>query len=213
MIEDDLHIDVTMPPPKRLGPYLVAGLGNPGRRYENNRHNVGFMLLNCLADKFGQRFGKVESKALVCKAIYLEEKVILIKPQTYMNNSGSPVSSIFHFYRVPLENLLVVYDDIDLPVGTLRLRPGGGSAGQKGMQSIIEHLGTQEFPRLRIGTGRPPGKKGAAGYALQDFPADEADLVSETLDRAVQAVLAFIEHGLEFAMNRYNGDPSPSPKN
>jgi PTH1 family peptidyl-tRNA hydrolase len=195
----------TEAPLERQGPFLVAGLGNPGRKFEHNRHNVGFMLLNRLALEFEQTFGQVESKALVSKAYYLGKRVILIKPQTYMNNSGMPVSSLVHFYKVPLENLMVAYDDVDLPFGTLRLRPMGGSAGQKGMQSIIERLGTEDFPRLRIGTGRPPGKREAADYVLQNFPADEADLLSETLDRAVKAVLTFLEFGLEHAMNQYNG--------
>jgi PTH1 family peptidyl-tRNA hydrolase len=122
-----------------------------------------------------------------------------------MNNSGAAVSSLLHFYKVPLENLLVAYDDVDLPLGTLRLRSTGGSAGQKGMQSIIERLGTEEFPRLRIGTGRPPGRMEAADYVLQDFPTDESDLLADTLDRAVEAVLTFIQYGLERAMNSYNG--------
>jgi PTH1 family peptidyl-tRNA hydrolase len=189
----------------RPGPFLIAGLGNPGRNFEHNRHNVGFMLVNCLATKLGERFSQVQSKALVAKANYLGERVILIKPQTYMNDSGKAVSSVVHFYKVPLENLLVAYDDVDLPLGMLRLRPMGGSAGQKGMQSIIERLGTDEFPRLRIGTGRPPGRKEAADYVLQDFPTDETDLVSDTLDRAVEAVLTFLQYGLERAMNSYNG--------
>jgi PTH1 family peptidyl-tRNA hydrolase len=192
-------------PVERHGPYLVAGLGNPGRDFENNRHNVGFMLLNRLAARFGERFGQVESKALVCKVSYLGERTILVKPQAYMNRSGMPVSAILRFYKVPLENLLVAYDDVDLPLGTLRMRPIGSSAGQKGMQSIIERLGTEEFPRLRIGTGRPPGKKEAADYVLEDFPAEESQLLDETLDRAVQAVLTFLEFGLERAMNLYNG--------
>ena len=149
-------------PDKRQGPYLIAGLGNPGRKFEHNRHNVGFMLLNRLSEKLGERFGKVESRALVAKPTYHGERIILAKPQTFMNNSGSSVSSLVRFYKVPLENLLVAYDDVDLPIGSLRLRPSGGSAGQKGMQSIIERLGTEEFPRLRIGTGRPPGKTGGS---------------------------------------------------
>jgi peptidyl-tRNA hydrolase, PTH1 family len=194
----------------RQGPYLIAGLGNPGRGFEHNRHNVGFMLLNRLAAKFGESFSQVESKALVAKTIYLGERVILIKPQTYMNNSGSAVSSLVRFYKVPLENLLVAYDDVDLPLGMLRLRTMGGSAGQKGMQSIIERLGTDAFPRLRIGTGRPPGRMEAADYVLQDFPPDDADLLSETLDRAVEAVLIFVQDGLERAMNSYNGSSSPA---
>jgi PTH1 family peptidyl-tRNA hydrolase len=163
------------------------------------------MLLNRLSSKLGVTFGQVESKALTTKAIYLGERIILIKPQTYMNNSGSTVNSLVLFYKVPLENILVAYDDVDLPLGTLRLRPSGGSAGHKGMQSIIERLGTEEFPRLRIGTSRPPGKMEASDYVLQDFPTDEADLLGETLDRAVEAVLTFIKDGLERAMNLYNG--------
>ncbi len=199
------NLETHIQPYLRQGPYLVAGLGNPGREYENNRHNVGFMCLNRLALKLGEKFSRVESKALVARAIYQGERVILVKPQTYMNNSGAAVSSLVRYYKVPLENLLVVYDDVDLPLGTLRIRTLGGSAGQKGMVSIIERLGTVTFPRLRIGTGRPPGRMEAADYVLQDFPADDADLVAETLDRAVEAVLTFLQHGLDRAMNCYNG--------
>jgi peptidyl-tRNA hydrolase, PTH1 family len=193
----------------RQGPYLIAGLGNPGRNFEHNRHNVGFMLVNRLASKLGVSFNQVESKALIAKATYLGEKIILIKPQTYMNNSGAAVSSRVRFYKVQLESMLVAYDDVDLPLGMLRLRPMGGSAGQKGMQSIIDHLGTEAFPRLRIGTGRPPGRMEAADYVLQDFPSDEADLLSETLDRGVEAVLTFVKDGLERAMNSFNGLSNP----
>jgi PTH1 family peptidyl-tRNA hydrolase len=189
----------------RHGPFLIAGLGNPGRKYEHNRHNVGFMLLNHLSSRLGESFNQVQSKALVIRSTYLGERLILVKPQTYMNASGSAVSSLVHFYQVPLDNLLVAYDDVDLPLGTLRLRPSGGSAGQKGMQSIIARLGTEEFPRLRIGTSRPPGRMEAADYVLQDFPPDEYDLLNETLDRAVEAVLTFLQYGLERAMNSFNG--------
>ncbi len=202
----DQNSETQIQPYKRQGPFLIAGLGNPGRKFEHNRHNVGFMLLNRLSLKLGQAFGQVESKSLVAKASFLGERVILIKPQTYMNNSGSAVNSLVHFYKVPLSNLLVAYDDVDLPLGTLRLRPSGGSAGQKGMQSIIERLGTDEFPRLRIGTGRPPGRMEAADYVLQDFPTDESDLLVETLDRGVEAVLTYLKDGLERAMNLYNGE-------
>ena len=192
-------------PDKRHGPYLIAGLGNPGRKFEHNRHNVGFMLLNRLSEKLGDRFGKVESRALVAKSTYHGERIILAKPQTFMNNSGSSVSSLVRFYKVPLENLLVAYDDVDLPIGSFLLRPSGGSAGQKGMQSIIEHLGNEEFPRLRIGTGRPPGRQEAGDYVLQDFPAQDIELLEEALNRAVEAVLIFIQDGLERTMNLYNG--------
>jgi PTH1 family peptidyl-tRNA hydrolase len=203
MIDQNLEAQIQLY--KRQGPYLIAGLGNPGRKFEYNRHNVGFMLLNRLSLRLDGAFGQVEAKALIAKTTYLGERVILIKPQTYMNNSGSAVNSLVKFYKVPMENLLVAYDDVDLPLGTLRLRPSGGSAGQKGMQSIIERLGTDEFPRLRIGTGRPPGRMDPADYVLQDFPTDEANLLVEALDRGVEAVLTYLKDGLERAMNLYNG--------
>jgi len=202
----DQNLETQLQPYKHLGPFLIAGLGNPGRKFEHNRHNVGFMLLNRLSLKFGEPFGQVESKALVAKTIYHGERIILIKPQTYMNNSGSAVNSLVNFYKIPLANLLVAYDDVDLPLGTLRLRPSGGSAGQNGMQSIIERMGTDQFPRLRIGTGRPPGKMEASDYVLEDFPIRESDLLSETLDRGVEAVLTYLQDGLDRAMNLYNGE-------
>ena len=192
-------------PKEHQGPFIIAGLGNPGRKFEHNRHNVGFMLLNRLSNKLGESFGKVEAKALVCKTTYQGERIILIKPQTYMNNSGKSVSSLVRFYQVSLENLLVTYDDVDLPFGVLRLRPFGGSAGQNGMHSIIERLGTEDFPRMRIGTGRPPGRMDAADYVLQDFTAQETELLNDILDRGVEAVLAFISSGIDMAMNAFNG--------
>ncbi len=192
-------------PSPRQGPFLIAGLGNPGRKYELNRHNLGFTLLDRLAARLGESFDQVQSRALIAKGTSLGERVILIKPQTYMNNSGTAVSSLVRFYQVPLPNLLVAYDDIDLPLGTLRIRPFGGSAGHKGMQSIIERLGTEDFPRLRLGTSRPPGHKEAADYVLRNFSADERLLLEETLDRALEAVITFLQHGLEQAMNMFNG--------
>lgn len=197
-------------PTHRQGPFLIAGLGNPGRRYEHNRHNAGFMLLNRLAEKFGEKFARVEARALVTRVVFNGERLILMKPQTYMNNSGGPVNTLLRFYKVPLVNFLVAYDDVDLPLGTLRLRPAGGSAGQKGMQSIIDRLGTDEFPRLRIGTGRPPGRQEAADYVLQDFSPRDSDMLDEALDRAVEAVLSFVCDGLDIAMNRFN-PPSVPP--
>jgi PTH1 family peptidyl-tRNA hydrolase len=184
--------------------YLIVGLGNPGREYRSNRHNVGFMLLDSLAEGLGVSFSRVESRALVTKAEHLGNRLILVKPQTYMNLSGQAVSSLLRFYKVPLERLLVVYDDVDLPLGTLRLRPGGGSAGHKGVQSIIEKLGTQEFPRLRAGVSRPPGRMEAADYVLQDFSKDESELLREVLSRAAQAVLTFVSEGIVVAMNQFN---------
>ncbi len=184
--------------------YLIVGLGNPGREYQQNRHNVGFMLLDGLAARLGVTFSRVESKALVTKGEYNGRKLILAKPQTYMNLSGQAVVSLVNFYKIPLERLLVAYDDVDLPLGTIRIRPNGGSAGQKGMASVVECLGTQEIPRLRIGIHRPPGRMGAASYVLHDFSPVEQETIQPTLERAIEAVLTFVSEDLVTAMNRYN---------
>jgi len=185
--------------------YLIVGLGNPGAQYRHNRHNAGFMLVDRVAERLGVKFTRLESKALVTKGEHQGRRVVLAKPHTFMNLSGQPVGALSRFYKVPVENLLVAYDDVDLPLGTVRIRPGGGSAGQKGMASIIERLGTQEFPRLRLGIGRPPGRMEAADYVLQDFSAGEQELLKLTLDRAAEAALVFVAEGLEAAMNQYNG--------
>jgi peptidyl-tRNA hydrolase, PTH1 family len=183
---------------------LIVGLGNPGREYKETRHNAGFMLLDRLAQRLGEKFTRLESRALVTKATYQERRLILAKPQTYMNESGKAVGALSRFYKVPLDNLLVIYDEVDLPLGTLRLRPGGGSAGQKGMRSIIDRLGSETFPRLRIGIGRPPGRMDAADYVLQKFSKSEAEIAAQMLDRAVDAVLVYVTAGLDKAMNMYN---------
>ena len=185
--------------------YLIIGLGNPGREYRENRHNIGFMLVDRLAVKLNARFTRLQSKALVASTTHNERKIILAKPQTFMNLSGQSVQGLVHFYKLPLTNLLVAHDDLDLPPGTIRIRPDGGSAGQKGMSSILERFGTDEFPRLRMGVGRPPGQMAAPDYVLQDFSKGEMPTISETLDRAVEAVLTFVTEGLEMAMNKYNG--------
>jgi PTH1 family peptidyl-tRNA hydrolase len=185
--------------------YLVSGLGNPGRDYRDTRHNVGFMLLDRLAERLKIRFTRMESKAIVAKGDYEGRKLILAKPQEYMNLSGRAVGALLKYYKIPTGNLIVAYDDVDLPLGTLRIRPGGGSAGQKGMTSIIERLGSEAFPRLRIGIDRPSGRMEAADYVLQNFSASELKTLEPTLDRGVEAVLKFVTEGLDSAMNLYNG--------
>ena len=184
--------------------FLIVGLGNPGREYRETRHNVGFMLLDRLAVKINARFTRLQSRALVASSVYNENKIILAKPQTFMNLSGQSVQGLVHFYKMPLTNLLVAHDDLDLPVGTIRIRPDGRSAGQKGMSSTIERLGTDDFPRLRLGIGRPPGQMAAPDYVLQDFSNADLAIISETLNRAVEAVLTFVADGLDPAMNKYN---------
>lgn len=186
-------------------PFLITGLGNPGRQYRETRHNVGFMTVDRLAAHLGITFSRMESKAMIAKGEHRGQRLILAKPQTFMNLSGQSVGALARFYKVPPTQLLVIFDDVDLPLGTLRIRPGGGSSGQKGMTSIIERLGTQDFPRLRVGIGRPPGRMEAADYVLQAFSKGEKELLDTTLDRAVQAILEFTGAGLDSAMNKYNG--------
>ncbi len=185
--------------------YLLIGLGNPGREYKDTRHNIGFMLIDHIAVRLNARGMKLQSKAIVISALHEERKIILAKPQTYMNLSGQSVQGLLHFYKIPFENLLVAHDDLDLPFGTIRIRPTGGPGGQRGMASTIEKLGTKDFPRLRLGIGRPPGRMDAKDYVLQDFSKDDIKLVPEILDRAADAALTFVTHGLNKAMNQFNG--------
>jgi peptidyl-tRNA hydrolase, PTH1 family len=186
--------------------YLIVGLGNPGRDYRHNRHNVGFMLLDRLVEHHRLLgFTKKQNKALITGGLIAEKSVILAKPQTYMNLSGEAVSGLLRFYDIPLERLLVAFDELDLPTGVLRLRAEGGTSGHNGMKSIIQYLGTEKFPRLRIGIGRPPGRMDPAAYVLQDFKGDDADVMAITLDHAAEAVETFLKDGLVMAMNRFNG--------
>jgi len=185
--------------------YLLIGLGNPGREYRDNRHNIGFMMIDRLIVRLNARGLKVQSKAIVTTATYEDRKLILAKPQTYMNLSGQSIQGLVHFYKLPVENMLVAFDDLDLPFGTIRLRPGGGAGGQKGFASAIEKLGTKDIARLRLGIGRPPGRMDPSAYVLQDFSREEMKILSEIVDRAADAALTFVVDGLNKAMNKYNG--------
>jgi PTH1 family peptidyl-tRNA hydrolase len=185
--------------------FLIVGLGNPGREYKDNRHNVGFMLIDRLSVRLNARLSRMQAKALVGDVNYEGNKIILAKPQTYMNLSGQSIQGLARFYKVPLENMIVAHDDLDLPFGTIRIRPGGGPGGQKGVASTIDRLGTKDFRRLRIGIGRPPGRMDPAAYVLQDFAVMDQTLLSEILDHAADAALTFILEGLDAAMNKFNG--------
>jgi len=192
----------------RKKPFLIVGLGNPGREYWNNRHNIGFMVLDQLAGKLDTSFSKMKMNALMTAVRYKGYRIILLKPQTYMNLSGKAVSSFVRFYKLPLENLLVVYDDVDLPFQTLRMRPNGGDAGQKGVRSIIQELGTKDFPRLRVGINRPPGRMSVSSYVLLNFSDQEMETLPFVLDQAADAILSFVDLGLNQAMTTYNQSPS-----
>jgi PTH1 family peptidyl-tRNA hydrolase len=184
--------------------FLIAGLGNPGRSYRANRHNVGYMLADVLAKDFGLQFARRKGNARLAEGRFEGRKLILAKPITFMNNSGKSVGALARYFRISPSNILVIYDDLDLPFGALRLRPSGGSAGHKGMRSIIDHLKTNEFPRLRIGIDRPPGRMDPADYVLQDFSAEQHAELEAALDRALQCVRTFILEGIQAAMNGFN---------
>lgn len=185
--------------------FVLVGLGNPGREYHQTRHNVGFMVIDELCQQFNLHLSRMQAKALVGNGILEGRKVILAKPQTFMNLSGKSVASLVKFYKIPLSQLLIVLDDLDLPLGMLRMRPGGGSAGNKGLMSIIEYLGTEEFPRMRLGIGRPPGQKNGADYVLENFQNGDMELVKEVLAKASKAAQTFIANGIDQAMNQFNG--------
>lgn len=195
--------------PKRESPTagdvaLVVGLGNPGREYAQTRHNVGFQIVTRLAEKHGLSFSRMQNEALVAAGRIGGARVVLAKPQTWMNESGRAVGPLTRFYKVEPARLLVIYDDLDIPAGTLRLRSEGGSGGHKGMRSIIERLSGQDFPRLRVGIGRPPGRMDAADYVLQPFTRDEEILIDSARDRAVAAIECYLAKGILETMNRFN---------
>jgi len=182
---------------------LIVGLGNPGRKYAGNRHNVGFQCLDRLAEAWGLSFSQRKHKALLAQGEIAGLKVILAKPQTFMNLSGDAVERMARFYKVPPASILVIYDDLDLPLGRIRLRPEGGSGGHKGMKSIIEHLGANGFPRLRVGTGRPTHGD-PVDYVLDDFTLDERITIDVVYEKVVSAVELWLTEGVAAAMNRYN---------
>lgn len=182
---------------------LIVGLGNPGRKYAKNRHNVGFQCVDALATVYALSFDKMQFKALTAQGEIEGVAVVLAKPLTFMNLSGQSVRSLMQWYKVCLEDLLVVYDDLDLPLGRLRMRAGGGAGGHKGMLSIIQALGTQEFPRLRVGIGRPV-KGDPEIYVLRNFTRTQLKLMKPAYDEAVAAMVCFLREGITAAMNRFN---------
>jgi PTH1 family peptidyl-tRNA hydrolase len=192
---------------KAAGPvsWLIVGLGNPGQKYADTRHNAGWQLLDAITHRQpGFRFDESRNKALIARAEWAGINVALLKPQTFMNLSGEAVAPIARFYKIPIGRILVAFDDVDLPAATLRLRPKGGAGGHKGMQSIIQHLGSQDFPRLRLGVGRPPGQMPTEAYVLQKFKPDEWEAMRATYERAIEAIEILLTNGIDQAMNQFN---------
>lgn len=186
-------------------PALIVGLGNPGKEYARHRHNVGFQVVDALARASGLRFSRRKgTKAYVAEGRIVGVPVILAKPQTFMNLSGQAVGRLARAHHIPAEQILVVYDELALPLGRLRLRPEGGSGGHKGMRSIIDVLGSQAFPRLRVGIDRPPGRMDPADYVLQPFDKEQQPFAAEALATAVEAVKCWLAEGIVAAMDRFN---------
>jgi PTH1 family peptidyl-tRNA hydrolase len=190
-----------------MDPFLVVGLGNPGPAYRGNRHNVGFMVLGVLAERVGGRFSKHKARADVVEGRLgppPAPRVVLAEPRSYMNESGGPVAGLCGFYKISVERLVVVHDELDLPYGSLRLKRGGGDNGHNGLRSITRSLGSREYLRVRFGIGRPPGRMDPADYVLRDFSAAERKDLDFHVDRAADAVETLVRDGLDAAQNRYN---------
>ena len=186
--------------------WLVVGLGNPGPTYAGNRHNAGFMVADLLAHRMGGKFKAHKGRADVVEGRLVGERVLLAKPKCYMNESGGPVASLRDFFKVPAERIVVVYDELDIPYGTLRLKRAGGDNGHNGVKSITKSLGTGDYVRVRFGIGRPPGRQDPASFVLKDFSAAEAKELPFHLDRAADAVEALVSGTLEAAQNVFHVD-------
>ena len=190
--------------------YIIVGLGNPGKKYENTRHNMGFLAVDLLAEKYGIKVNKLRFKALTGEGRIAGQKVLIMKPQTYMNLSGESVREIVYYYQIdPEEELIVIYDDISLDVGQLRIRKKGSAGGHNGMKNIISHLGTEVFPRIKVGVGEKPKKYDLADYVLSRFSKEERAIMEEGCQKAVEAVEMILRGEMEEAMNKFNRKVKP----
>jgi PTH1 family peptidyl-tRNA hydrolase len=189
-------------------PWLVVGLGNPGKEYARNRHNVGFMVADLLASRVGAKFGRSKRGHAEMAEGRLRlggPKLVLVKPLTFMNLSGAPVSSLAQFFKVPVENVIAVHDELDVPFGQVRAKRGGGEGGHNGLRSMSKSLATKEYARVRVGIGRPPGRQDPADYVLSDFSGSERKELDFLVDRAADVVEAIVLEGVEWAQNKYHG--------
>ncbi len=184
--------------------WLIAGLGNPGQKYERTRHNMGFLAVDLLAEQKGVRLNKVKFKSAYNFLELGGARCLVMKPQTYMNLSGEAVREAAQFYKIPPERVLVIYDDVSLPVGKLRVRPSGSAGGHNGIKNIIAHLGTQAFPRIKIGTGAPGDGGDMIGWVIGVPSQKEREVLVESFQKAVEAAECIIAHGCQKAMNDFN---------
>lgn len=184
--------------------YIVVGLGNPGPKYEDNRHNIGFMVIDYLSRKYNFKVNKIKHKALIGECLIGMEKLILAKPQTYMNLSGESVIRIVEYYKIPMEKLILVYDDVDLKTGLIRIRYKGSSGTHNGMKSVIYLLNRDDFPRVRIGIGKPPSYMDLADYVTSDFSKDEIPIMENAVIKAADSIEEIVRNGIDSAMNKFN---------
>ncbi|MGI5997631.1 MAG: aminoacyl-tRNA hydrolase [Lutispora sp.] len=185
--------------------FVIAGLGNPGAKYADTRHNIGFITVDYLSQQLNISVNKIKHKALVGEGRIGSEKVLLVKPQTYMNLSGESILDVVEYYKLPMENLIIIYDDVDLDKGVLRIRPKGSSGSHNGMKSIIYLLNRDDFPRIRIGIGKQPEYMDLADYVTGKFTKDEIPIMAEAAKKAAEAVQEIILKGIASAMNKFNG--------
>jgi peptidyl-tRNA hydrolase, PTH1 family len=183
---------------------LIVGLGNPGPRYAATRHNVGFMVLDELSRRIGGSFKAHKGVADICEGRLAGTQVVLAKPRSFMNESGGPIAAVSRFYKIDVADIAVIHDELDLPLGVLRLKRGGGEGGHNGLKSTSASLGSKEYARIRVGIGRPPGRQDPADYVLKEFAKAERDELAFMLDRAGDAAEALVSQGLEPAQNTYN---------
>ena len=184
--------------------YIIVGLGNPEPEYSNTRHNMGFDVINKIAQKNDISMNRTKFNAIYGTGVVENEKVILIKPQTFMNNSGEAVAEFVKFYKEPLQNLLVIYDDMDTDIGKIRVRAKGGPGSHNGMKSVIENLQTTDFTRIRVGIGRPKYETDKINYVIGKVPKEEQEILKKGTDLAVLAIQEIIKNGVDSAMNKYN---------
>ena len=188
-------------------PWLVVGLGNPGREYAGNRHNAGFMVAELLASRTGGKFGRPKravAEVAEGRLGFGGPKLVLVKPLTFMNLSGAPVVALSQFFKVPVENVIAVHDELDVPFGQVRVKRGGGEGGHNGLRSMSKSLGSKEYARVRFGIGRPPGRQDPADYVLSDFSGVERKELEFLVDRAADVVEAVVLEGVEWAQNKYH---------
>lgn len=185
--------------------FVIAGLGNPGTKYAGTRHNIGFITIDYLSQQLNISVNKIKHKALVGEGYVGTEKVLLVKPQTYMNLSGESILDVVEYYKLPMENLIVIYDDVDLAKGALRIRPKGSAGSHNGMKSIIYLLNRDDFPRIRIGIGKQPEYMDLADYVTSKFSKDEIPIMAQAAEKAAEAAQEIILKGIASAMNKFNG--------